>query len=50
MGNPNFKNIKGTLSEDQELLLHDIQALELGGARDSLSPLNSMYLKLKKIF
>lgn len=45
-----LKISKGTLSEDQELLLHDIQALELGGARDSLSPLNSMYLKLKKSF
>jgi predicted ATP-binding protein involved in virulence len=45
-----LKISKGTLSEDQELLLQDIQALELGGASDSLSPLNSMYLKLKKAF
>ena len=45
-----LKISKGTLSEDQELLLQDIRALELGGASDSLSPLNSMYLKLKKAF
>ena len=45
-----LKISKGTLSKDQELLLQDIQALELGGAIDSLSPLNPMYLKLKKSF
>lgn len=45
-----LKISKGTLSEDQELLLRDIQALELGGASDVLSPLNPMYLKLKKTF
>lgn len=45
-----LKISKGTLSKDQELLLQDIEALELGGAIDSLSPLNSMYLKLKKSF
>lgn len=45
-----LKISKGTLSKDQELLLQDIQSLELVGAIDSLSPLNPMYLKLKKSF
>lgn len=45
-----LKISEGALSEDQELLLKDIQALELGGAKDSSSPLNSMYLKLKNHF
>lgn len=45
-----LKMSEGILSEQQEFLLHDLKALELGGADNSFSPLNSMYLKLKKSF
>ncbi|EMA4450917.1 AAA family ATPase, partial [Acinetobacter baumannii] len=45
-----LKMSEGILSEQQEYLLHDLKALELGGANNSSSPLHPMYLKLKKSF